>query len=74
VRLDHLLSKEHVHRVLYTGDNGAKSFRRHMFSGGAHGWNIDIVARQGSCLSVRHLRVTGTESWCEPGLLHAVGS
>jgi hypothetical protein len=35
--------------ALFTGilspELTAKPFRKHMFSGGAHGWNIDIVTR-----------------------------
>ena len=51
MRLDHLLSKEHVHLALSTGDHGAKPFRGNPVlsgqhaPGGAHGWNIDIVTR-----------------------------
>jgi hypothetical protein len=53
VRLDHLLSKEHVLRSLYTAPLKQPSCTDLFGSDSAHGWNIDIVTRKRSLLSVR---------------------
>jgi hypothetical protein len=74
VRLDHLLSKEHVqsasdrpvYRRLKDAELTAKSFRRHTFSGGAHGWNIDIVTRMKTWtqyVSFGRLEQSESEPW-----------
>jgi hypothetical protein len=75
--------------ALFTGilslELTAKSFREQLFYlnrsilGDAHGWNIDIVARKKTWISVQHCvglpaRQLGTNPDQAPGLLHAVGS
>jgi hypothetical protein len=56
--------------ALFTGalslELTAKPFRRHLFSGGAHGWNIDIVTRMKTWISVQPLAVrneSGSGAW-----------
>ena len=58
MRLDHLLSKEQLGRLL--GLSQCRPDRVLCGSPAAHGWNIDIgIQAKGSGL-VRHLRVVGT--------------
>ncbi len=45
MRLDHLLSKEHVHRSSVYSEIIGASHTRPNGLGGAHGWNIDIGMR-----------------------------
>ena len=80
MRLDHLLSKEHVQlSSVYSDNKAAKPFRRNPVlseqhaSGGAHGWNIDIVTRTNVVLSVRSLRGAGTGAGWKPGLCTLLG-
>ena len=42
MRLDHLLSKEHVPVRLYTAEHTGQVSTETNVSAGAHGWNIDI--------------------------------
>jgi len=47
-----------------------------MFSGGAHGWNIDLGNRKAKAIASTTLLREGLEEgcWCEVGFVHAVGS
>jgi hypothetical protein len=58
VRLDHLLSKEQLGRLL--GLSQCWPDRVLCGSPAAHGWNIDIGIQAKGSGSVRHLRVVGT--------------
>ena len=77
MRLDHLLSKEHSSAVCIQRSNTAKPLRRHTFSGGAHGWNIDIDA-QSSLLNPVRLEPLAVPRWrgwvVNETYMHAVGS
>ena len=53
MRLDHLLSKEHVHRSSVYSERTVPVITEANVSGGAHGWNIDIDARTASRRTVR---------------------
>ena len=68
MRLDHLLSKEHCRSSDLTEPDP-----RHMFSAGAHGWNIDIGLEQNLEIPVRRL-ADRNESTGDARGMHAVGS
>ena len=76
MRLDHLLSKEHLDRSsVYSEAYGSRAtIETNVLEWLAHGWNIDIVTRIEPGNSVHRLRPGGTVAGGEPGLLHAVGS
>ena len=59
MRLDHLLSKEHVHRSSVYSEITGASHTRPNGLGGAHGWNIDIGMRTIGSHSVRPVRKNG---------------
>jgi hypothetical protein len=74
VRLDHLLSKEHVPAGLFTAGFSGQVTLQRMSVGGAHGWNIDSGSRiEGLVLSTALWRLER----CGVGLfggVHVVGS
>ena len=75
MRLDHLLSKEHAQSSSVYRDFKYCQAVSDLFGfGSAHGWNIDIVARDETWDLVRQLRLIGTVLDGFAGLLHAVGS
>ena len=56
MRLDHLLSKEHLETSVFQ----ACQIRTECVLLAAHGWNIDIGIQANGSGLVRHLRVVGT--------------
>ena len=74
MRLDHLLSKEHVLLGLYTAGYRRQSFVAQLGLHDAHGWNIDIDAELSGSRLVRFLWEFGMLCPRMLGILHAVGS
>ena len=76
MRLDHLLSKEHVQLSSVYREITADSHTNLFGLDGAHGWNIDIDANRIYLDSVRFLlrKVVGTVWVVRVCMLHAVGS